>query len=87
MQVAPQQAPARVPAWPQHAARTFATRPPEVQAGDHQHHAPAGSQLHQAIAGGADHQFAMQGAGDGLQVVLRVLRAEQLAAVGVDEHV
>ena len=87
MQVAPQQATTGIQARPQHASTTLTARPPEVQAGHHQHHAPAGGQLDQAVADSADQQLAVQGAGESLQVVRRVLLAEQRAAVGVEEQV
>jgi hypothetical protein len=70
-----------------HRPRRACPRGHQVQAGHHQHDAPAGGQFHQAVTDGADHQLAMQGAGDGLQVLLAVLLAEDLAAVRVDEHV
>ncbi|MGY4661778.1 hypothetical protein ACVWZ9_002572 [Pseudomonas chlororaphis] len=47
---------------------------------------PAASS-HQAVAECADHQLAMNGPGDGLQIVLGVLLAKDVAVVRVDEHI
>ena len=87
MQVAPQQAATCRQPGPHYPCAGAPARPPQVQARDHQHDAPAGSQFHQTVTDGADHQFAMQGTGDGLQVQLAVLFAEDLAAVRVNEDV
>ncbi|MNE30192.1 hypothetical protein D3C80_1236940 [compost metagenome] len=87
VQVTPEQPAARRQPRPKHASATAPARPPQVQARYHQHDAPARSQFHQPVTDRADHQLAMQGAGDGLQVLLAVLFAEDLAAVWVDEHV
>ncbi|MNO68811.1 hypothetical protein D3C76_596530 [compost metagenome] len=87
MQVTPQQPTACGKPRPQHAGAVAPAWPPQIQARHHQHDAPARRQLDQAITDRADHQLAVQGTGNRLQVLFAILLAEQLATVGVDEHV
>ncbi|MNY04495.1 hypothetical protein D3C86_1371750 [compost metagenome] len=86
VQVAPQYATTTVQAWPQDACRLTA-RPPQEDAGHHQHHAPTGGQFDQPIANGADHQLAVNRPGDGLQVLLGVLFTEDVTVVRINENV
>ncbi|MOA08288.1 hypothetical protein D3C78_1280420 [compost metagenome] len=86
MQVTPQDATTAVQARPQNACRLTAW-PPQEDAGHHQHHAPTGGQFDQPIADGADHQLAVNRAGNGLQVFLGVLLAEDVTVVRIDEHI
>ncbi|MNG15479.1 hypothetical protein D3C84_993110 [compost metagenome] len=86
MQVAPQNATSTVQAWPQDAGR-LTPRPPQEHPGNHQHHAPPGSQFHQPVTDGADHQLAVDRPGNGLQVLLGILIAKDVAVVRIDEHI
>ncbi|MNQ54443.1 hypothetical protein D3C85_685110 [compost metagenome] len=87
VQVTPEHAAFAAQPWPQNSGATLASWPPQEDAGHDQHDAPARGHLDQSIADGADHQLAMNGPGDGLQVVLRVLLAQDIALIRVDEHV
>ncbi|MNH01528.1 hypothetical protein D3C79_607490 [compost metagenome] len=87
VQIAPPEASTLVHSGPEDApyARPLA-RPPQVEAADEQHYAPAGRQLDQPIPGGAKQQFRMQGAGHRLQIPLVVHGAEQGAAGGIHKQ-
>ena len=87
MQVTPEQPSASAPAWPQHSGRRLPAWPPQVQPRHHQHHAPTGGHFHQAVADRADQQLAVNRPGHGLQVVFRILLAQYIAMVWVDEYV
>ena len=87
MEVTPQHPPASAQARPQYSGGRLPAWPPQVQTGNHQHHAPASSQFHQPVAEGADHQLAMQCPSHGLQIELGILLAQHFTAVGVDKHV
>ena len=81
VQISPPEASSLVQPWPQDTADTRAlARPPEIEAADKQHYAPAGGQLDQPIPCGAEQQIGMQGASHRLQVPLVVHGAEQGAA-------
>ncbi len=86
MQITPQHAAATVQAWPQNPRRLTA-RPPQEKPRHHQHHPPTGGHFDQPVTDGADHQLAVDGAGDGLQILLGILFAEDVAVVRVDEYV
>ena len=86
MQITPQHAAATVQARPQNPRRLTA-RPPQENSRHHQHHAPTGGHFDQPVTDGADHQFAVEGAGDGLQILLGILLAEDVAVVRIDEYI
>ncbi|MNH83013.1 hypothetical protein D3C73_354060 [compost metagenome] len=86
MQVTPKHPPATAQAWPQNAGGLTA-RPPQEYPGHHQHHTPTGGQFDQPIADGADHQLAVNRARNGLQVLLGILLAEDVAVVRIDKNV
>ncbi|MND97449.1 hypothetical protein D3C80_897690 [compost metagenome] len=87
VQIAPPEPPTLIHSGPENAAHAGPlARPPQVEAADEQHYAPAGRQLDQPIPCGAEQQFRMQGAGHRLQIPLVVHGAEQGATGGIHKQ-